>query len=99
MVTIIGLPLGLAALALYAVALLLGYLTAAMFLGEIGARLVGRGELSTGGRMLALFLALVVLALIGLIPIVGGLVAALAVITGLGASSQHAFRRWSGAGA
>lgn len=95
MVTIIGLPLGLAAMALYAVALLLGYLTAAVFLGELGARLAGRAELSPGGRMLSLLLALIVLALIGLIPIAGGLVGALAVITGLGAASHHAFRRWS----
>jgi cytoskeletal protein CcmA (bactofilin family) len=96
-VTIIGIPLGLTAIALYTVALVLGYLTAAVFLGELGARLAGRGELSTGGRMLALALALVVLALIGLVPIVGGLVVALAIVAGLGASSHQAFRRWSAA--
>src|SRR6266545_4592378 len=96
MITIIGIPVGLTLVALYAVALLLAYLTAAVFLGELGTRLVGRGpELSAGGRMLSLVLALIVLGLIGLIPIVGWIIVWLAVVTGLGAASQHAFRRWS----
>lgn len=96
MITIVGIPVGLTLAALYAVALLLAYLTAAVFLGELGTRLVGRGpERSAGGRMLSLVLALVVLALIGLIPIAGWIIVWLAVVTGLGAASQHAFRRWS----
>jgi cytoskeletal protein CcmA (bactofilin family) len=95
-VTIIGIPIGLALGALYMLAMLLGYLTAAVFLGELGARLVGRGpELPTGGRVLSLVLALVVLALVRLIPVLGGIVALLAVVIGLGAVSHHAFLRWS----
>jgi hypothetical protein len=35
-ITIIGIPVGLALGAAYMVALLLGYLTAAVFLGELG---------------------------------------------------------------
>lgn len=96
MVTIIGIPVGVVLGALYMVALLLGYLTAAVFLGELVARLVGRGlELSTGGRVFSLVLSLVFLALIRLIPVLGGIVAMLAVVIGLGAASQQAFRRWS----
>ena len=95
-ITIIGIPVGLALGALYMVALLLGYLTAAVFLGELGARLIGRGpELPTGGRVLALVLSLVALALVWLIPVVGGIVALLAVVIGLGAASHQSFRRWS----
>jgi cytoskeletal protein CcmA (bactofilin family) len=94
--TIIGIPVGLALGAFYMVALLLGYLTAAVFLGDQGARLVGRGpELPTGPRVLSLVLSLVALALVRLIPVLGGIVTLLAVVTGLGAVSHHAFRRWS----
>jgi cytoskeletal protein CcmA (bactofilin family) len=96
MITIIGIPLGLALGALYMVALLLGYLTAALFLGELGARLFGGGpEFPAGSRVLSLVLSLVVLALVRLIPVLGGIVALLAIVIGLGAASQHAFRRWA----
>jgi hypothetical protein len=97
MVTIIGIPLGLATLALYAVSLLLGYLTAAVFLGDLGARWLGRGpDLSLGGRALALILALVALALARLVPVVGGIVGPLALVVGLGACARQAYRHWSG---
>jgi cytoskeletal protein CcmA (bactofilin family) len=96
MITIIGIPAGLVVGALYPVALLLGYLTTAMFLAELGGRLVGRGpELSTGAWVIALIVALVILAVIGLIPILGAIIAWLAILFGLGASSQQIFRRWS----
>jgi cytoskeletal protein CcmA (bactofilin family) len=94
--TVIGIPVGLALAALYPVALVVGYLTAAVSLGDLGARLIGRkSELTTGGRMLWLIGALIILALVRLIPIVGGLIVWLVVLIGLGAAGQEAFRRWS----
>jgi hypothetical protein len=96
MITIIGIPAGLVVGALYPVALLLGYLTTAVFLAERGRRLVGPGpELSTGGRIVALIVVLIVLAIVRLIPFIGWIIAWLAVIVGLGALGQQAFRRWS----
>jgi cytoskeletal protein CcmA (bactofilin family) len=96
MITIIGIPVGVVLGALYVVALLLGYFTAAVFLGEVGARLIGRGpDLPMGGRVLSLVLALTALAVVRLIPVLGGLVVLLGVIAGLGAASHQAFRRWA----
>jgi hypothetical protein len=96
MTTIVGIPVGRAVGALYPVALLVGYLTATIFFGDSGARLIGRrSEISTGGRMLWLVAALVILALVHLIPIIGAIVVWLVVLIGLGAAGQEAFRRWS----
>jgi cytoskeletal protein CcmA (bactofilin family) len=96
MTTIVGVLAGLVVGALYPVALLLGYLTAAVSLAEMGGRLVTRRpELSIGGRIISLILALVVLALVGLIPIVGMIIAWLAAVFGLGAWTYQTFRRWS----
>jgi cytoskeletal protein CcmA (bactofilin family) len=96
MITIIGIPAGLVVGALYPVTLLLGYLTTAVFLAERGGRLVGpRPELSTGGRIVALVVVLIVLAIVRLIPFIGWMIAWLAMVIGLGALGQQAFRRWS----
>jgi cytoskeletal protein CcmA (bactofilin family) len=94
MITIIA--AGLVVGALYPVTLLLGYLTTAVFLAERGGRLVGpRPELSTGGRIVALVVVLIVLAIVRLIPFIGWMIAWLAVVIGLGALGQQAFGRWS----
>ncbi len=96
-ITIVGLPLGLAVLALYGVSLLCGCLTAAIFVGDLGARW-GRREagLARGRRVLFLALALILLALLSLIPIVGGVILFVALICGLGAWSYQAYRRYAG---
>ncbi|HET9488624.1 MAG TPA: polymer-forming cytoskeletal protein [Methylomirabilota bacterium] len=94
--TIIGLPLGLTLAALYPVLLIVGYLTTAVFVGELGARLSARGsELTTGRRVLWLVVALIVLGLASTVPIVGWMLAWLAVVIGLGAATQEVFRRWA----
>ena len=94
--SVIGIPVGLALAALYPIALVVGYLTAAVFLGDLGARLIGRRpELTTGRRILWLIGTLILLALVRLIPIVGGIVVWLVVLIGLGAAGQEAYRRWS----
>jgi cytoskeletal protein CcmA (bactofilin family) len=100
MITIVGIPLGLAAIAAWALALLLGYLTAAVFLGDVGARLLGRGpDLTRGARARSLVLALVVLALIRWVPVLGGLVAFVALVFGLGAFTRETWRRYAGGSA
>lgn len=94
--TIIGIPLGLTLAALYPVLVVVGFLTAAAFVGELGARLSARGsEITTGRRVLWLVLALIVLGLVSAIPIVGWMIALLAVIIGVGAVSQEVGRRWA----
>lgn len=98
MITILGVPLALTLFALYFVSLLLGFLTAAFFVGDLGGRLLRREpELSKGWRILSLIVALIVLALLRLIPIAGGLILFLALLFGLGAWSLHLYRSYAGA--
>jgi hypothetical protein len=86
LITIIGIPLALLLVPLYLLLLFLGWIVAALFVGQRGLALVhGAGPVTTGRRLLALLLALVALSLIRHVPYVGGLVAFLALIAGVGA--------------
>lgn len=91
MVTVIGIPLGLVLLALYPVMLLLGFLAAAFFLGDAGLRRLRRPP-SKGLQLGAFIGALVLLALLSQVPGVGGLVAFLALLFGLGAWGLRLYR-------
>lgn len=73
--------LALIAAGLYAVALVVAYVLAALFVGQQGLDLVGRHR---AHPLLALLAGLAVLTLIGLVPILGGLIALAAVVFGLG---------------
>jgi cytoskeletal protein CcmA (bactofilin family) len=94
MSTLLGMPLGLTILSLYFVSLLWGFLTAATFVGDLGIRLF-RGGPSKGWRVLSLIAALVVLAIIGAIPIVGAVILFLALLFGLGAWTVHGYRTYA----
>lgn len=95
--TVIGIPLALALAWLYGAGLLLGFLTAAFYLGELllraMRRAVGHG---LGARIAALAGALVILALIRFIPIAGPLIVFLALVVGLGAWTLRLSRGYSG---
>lgn len=96
-ITIIGIPIALAAAALYAVVLLAGYLVAACFMGSALLRLArGPAALRYWVRVAALAVALVALWLVRHVPYVGGLVILLVLIVGVGAMALHAFTRYSG---
>ncbi len=91
----VGLPLGLALIAFLGLALLLGFLTFAVFLGEAGVRLAGRSpDLSPGWRILTLAGGVTVLALIRFIAVLGNLTLLVALVAGLGAWSLHAWRTY-----
>ena len=85
MVTVVGIWLGLALLALYAVAILAGYLVGLLFVGDWGARLL-KQDLNTRWRRIAsLLLAAVFMAIVSLIPLLGGLSVFVLLLCGLGA--------------
>jgi len=87
MISFVGIWVGLPLLATYLVALVLAYLLAAFFVAETGARML-RFDTGTRGRvMLALVVALALLAAIRFIPVLGGLVTFLLMLTALGASA------------
>ena len=86
MLIILGLWIGLVLLALYAVALLLGFLVACFFIAEQGARLFKQELGSTGRRLIAVTIVVFVLGLVQTIPLIGGLVMLLLMLIGVGAS-------------
>lgn len=96
-VTILGLPLALTLGAFYVAALGLGVLTAALFLGDLGVRLVRRGtEPSRAWGVLALLVGLVGLGLLRAIPVVGIVLVVLAAVLGMGAALLELYRSVTG---
>jgi len=85
LVTVVGAPLALAAIAAYALLLLLGYLVTAGALGERLLRDTGRVPNASRAReALALAAALLALMLIGWLPWLGWLVSLAAAMAGIG---------------
>lgn len=94
-ITIIGIPLALLVAALYAVALLAGYLMAAFFVGERLLQLAGKTGAGKGWHVAALAVALALFWLLRQIPYAGGLVLLAALLFGLGALALQAFTQYS----
>lgn len=85
-ITVIGIPLGLAAIALYFALVLAGYVAAGIALGDVGLQRWGGARAgSRGWRIGAVVLALVLLAVVGRIPFLGHLIGFIALLTGMGA--------------
>lgn len=94
LITIIGIPLALLAMPLYVLLLFLGWVTAALFLAQRGLAAARAGRPVTNGwRLLALFLALGALWLVRQVPFVGGLLAFVALLAGVGALVWQAWAR------
>ncbi len=97
--SVVGLPLGLALVAFLLLALLLGLLTFGFFLGDAGARLLGRGpELSAGWRIVSLAAAAVTLSLVRFVPVVGLPAVAVALVAGLGGWTLQVWRAYTADG-
>ena len=82
---VLGVWVGLSILAIYFVALLLGFLISCFFLGDWGARRLDKDVTTTGRRILSVAIAIIVLGFIQLIPVVGGLFTFALLLLGLGA--------------
>jgi hypothetical protein len=94
MVTIIGIPLALMMVFGYMVLLMLGYVIAAIFVGDFALeRLGGDRVKSVGWRALFLLLALILLSIVRHMPLIGGLAVALLFVAGIGAFT---IRTWRG---
>lgn len=87
MITIIGIPLGIVVLMLYGVMLIVGYAALAVVVGDAAlARLRTQDAAVLGWRVGAAAAAMLVLALLGRIPYLGGLVIFVAILAGIGAA-------------
>jgi len=86
MLTIIGLPIGILVILLYLALLLVGYATTAVAIGDLAlARARPAAASRVAWRMAAAALAVLVIALLGRIPFLGGFVVLLAIVIGVGA--------------
>ncbi len=86
LITVVGIPLALIIGLVYLLLLFLGWVTAALFLGRKGLELLRGGRpVTTGGRLGALLLAVLLLWLVGQIPYVGGWITFIALLLGIGA--------------
>ncbi len=84
-ITIIGLPITIVGAALYVAALFSGYLLAAIGIGQWAARRFRRtGDGAFWPRVGALVAGMVILAIVGLVPVLGALVTLAALMIGLG---------------
>jgi len=81
LVTVIGIPLGIILLLLYGIWLYLGWLTAAVILGNWGLKIAGWDK---AGWILNGIIGLIVLYVLGMIPVAGCLINFCALIFGLG---------------
>jgi cytoskeletal protein CcmA (bactofilin family) len=93
LITLIGIPVALLAIALYALLLLLGHIVAVVAVGDyaLGRWAPARAQ-SAGWRVLGLLGALVALGVARHVPLVGGLVTLLVLLTGIGALSLYVVR-------
>jgi len=99
--TVVGLPLGLAALVFYLVLLFAAYLATAIALGDLALGLVQKDPEAAptrAARLLSVAGALLVLRLVRLVPLLGGTIGVLAVVFGLGALGIEIYRTYQGAG-
>jgi cytoskeletal protein CcmA (bactofilin family) len=87
LVSILGIPLGLSVLALYFVALLVGFLISMIWIGDFGFRRLGKTpDQSKWTRAGSILVAAAVLLAVDFIPFLGGLVLFLVLLLGVGAT-------------
>jgi hypothetical protein len=86
LITLIGAPLALLSMAAYFALLLVGYLAAAAALGDLLLKKLRHGTVMTAGwRVIAAICGIFIIALLGRIPVLGGLIAFVVLIMGIGA--------------
>jgi hypothetical protein len=94
MITVIGIPLALLAVCLYAALVPLGYLASAATIGEwLLSRMRQGAEIVTRQRIPMLIGVLVLLFVLTRVPWLGGIVKALAVLVGVGGLTMAAAAR------
>ncbi|NNE63876.1 MAG: hypothetical protein HKN34_07335 [Gammaproteobacteria bacterium] len=89
MTIVLGVWIGLSVLALYCVALLLGFLIACFFVADRGAKLMKKDIHSTGSRLVSVTLAIILIGFVSIIPVIGGLMLFALLLLGLGAGASQ----------
>ena len=93
LITLIGAPLALLAIAAYFALLLVGYIAAAAAIGDLLLKWLRHKTAETAGwRILAAICGVFIIALLGRIPLLGGLIVFVALIMGIGAVGLQMYR-------
>lgn len=93
-ITLVGIPLGFAVIALYPVLLLTGYVVGMFFVARLLQEAMHKETPASFGRSIAFFaLALLLVMLIGWIPFLGGLAIFAIAVAGVGACVIELYRR------
>jgi cytoskeletal protein CcmA (bactofilin family) len=85
MAIILGFWVGLSIMALYLVALIVGYITACYFVGDWLARRFDKDVTTTARRFVSVSAAIILLGLLSNIPLIGGLLNFVLLLLGIGA--------------
>lgn len=98
MVTVVGVALGVAVAVAFGLTLVVAVLAGALTLGEVALGAARRtASVTAGERVAALLVGLLALTLLGLVPVVGGLLWLAALVFGLGGLQLTAYRAWRSA--
>jgi hypothetical protein len=98
LITVVGFMLALVLLAVFLVFLLAGFLTGVFYVADSGLRLFGKHEEVTRGmRSLGIIVAIVALVILQLVPLLGGLITFLLLLSGLGAMNLNIWRVYKAA--
>ena len=92
----LGLWLALLLLAAWLVLLLTGYLAGAYFVADAGLRKLKKDDAGRTARAVSLVLSMLALAIVNLIPLIGGLVNWLVLLAGIGALKQQIVNAYTG---
>ncbi len=82
---VLGFWVGLSIMALYLVALIVGFLSSCFFVSDWAAKRFNKDISTTGRRFISVSLAIIVLGLLSNIPLIGGLLIFVLLLLGLGA--------------
>jgi cytoskeletal protein CcmA (bactofilin family) len=93
LITLIGAPLAFLSIAAYIALLLVGYIAAAAAIGDLLLKWLRHKTADTAGwRILAAICGIFIIALLGRIPLLGGLIVFAALIMGIGAVGLQMYR-------
>jgi hypothetical protein len=85
LITLVGAPLALVVMAAYCVLLIVGYVVTGAAVGDWLWKRMRRAATTTGPRVLAAIVGIIILTVLGSIPVLGSLVVFAALLFGLGA--------------
>ena len=93
-ITLLGIPLGMAVMALYPALLMTGYVVGVLFIARLAQTALGKGAPDSFAVTIGYFaLALLLVFLVSMIPFIGALASAVVMLLGLGGVALELHRR------